>query len=39
MMVLAVKQDNVVSVNYEYVFIEDHINQLLKELNGKGTMH
>ncbi len=38
-MVLAVNKDNVVSMCYEYVFIEDHIKSLLKEINGKGTEH
>lgn len=39
MLVLSVKNDNVVSISYEYVYIEDHLKSLLKELNGKGTMH
>jgi hypothetical protein len=39
MLVLSVKNDNVVSISYEYVYIEDHLKSLLKELNGKGTRH
>ena len=38
-MVIAVKKDNVVSMCYEFVYIEDHIKKLLKDLNGKGTKH
>ena len=36
-LVLSVRKDKVISISYEYVFIEDHLKSLLKEMNGKGT--
>lgn len=37
MLVIAEKEDNVISISFEYIYVEDHIKALLKEVNGKGT--
>lgn len=36
-LVLSVRNDNVVSISYEYIYVNDHINDLLKEKDGEGT--
>lgn len=37
MMVISEQKGDVVSMSFEYVYIEDHLKELLKELDGKGT--
>lgn len=36
MLVLSERADDVISISFEYIYVEDHIKYLLKELDGKG---
>jgi len=36
MLVISERNSNVVSVSFEYIYVEDHLKYLLKELDGKG---
>lgn len=35
MLVLSERADDVVSISFEYIYVEDHIKYLLKEIDGK----
>ena len=35
MLVLSERDDDVVSISFEYIYVEDHIKYLLKEIDGK----
>jgi len=36
MLVLSERDYDVISISFEYIYVEDHIKYLLKELDGKG---
>ena len=36
-LVISEQNESVVSISFEYIYIEDHIKQLLENINGKGS--
>lgn len=36
-LVISEQNENVVSISFEYIYIEDHLKQLLEKINGKGS--